>query len=375
MMLNNPFVIYGYVSPDYFCDREEETETLISALRNGRNVTLMSPRRMGKTGLVLNAFHHIRERYHNAVCFYMDIYATESLADFVKVFGETVLGKLDSVADKTIDALTSVLTRCKISVSNDLLLGGSKVTLQFEKDDAAATLSEIFAYLGKTDKECFIAIDEFQQIAEYEEDNIEALLRTYVQRYPQLHFVFSGSKNHMMSAMFDSPKRPFYRSTEKFPLTVIPEQAYYDFASAHLGKTMTVLPESAFHNIYEKFCGHTWYVQYVLNKLYEKSPAVVDDEAIGRCIHEIVRSNTEDYQKLYRLLTSNQQQLLRAIAHEGTVSAINASSFIQKYSLKGSSSVNKALAYLLDNEFVYCYEDGYQVYDRFMSLWLVAVYS
>lgn len=52
----NPFLIYGYHSPAYFCDRESETQKLISALRNGRNVTLISPRRMGKTGLIKQAF-------------------------------------------------------------------------------------------------------------------------------------------------------------------------------------------------------------------------------------------------------------------------------------------------------------------------------
>lgn len=325
---------------------------------------------MGKTGLILNAFHHINDRYPDAICFYMDIYATESLADFVKMFGETVLGKLDSVAQKTVSALTNILTHCRISYSNDAILGSSKITLQFEKEDATATLSEIFAYLKQSERECFIAIDEFQQITEYKEENIEALLRTYVQQCPLMHFVFSGSKNHMMSAMFDSPRRPFFRSTEKIPLHVIAEDSYYEFASQHLSSTMTVLQKEAFHYIFDTFGGHTWYVQYVLNKLYEMSPAVVDSDNIKQCIAGIVRSNTEDYQRLYRLLTSNQQQLLRAIAAEGNVSAINSASFMNKYKLKGSSSINKALEYLLDNEFVYRYESGYQVYDRFMTLWL-----
>ena len=48
----NPFVFQGYEGPDYFCDRQEETQTLLSHLKNGRNVTLVSPRRMGKTGLI-----------------------------------------------------------------------------------------------------------------------------------------------------------------------------------------------------------------------------------------------------------------------------------------------------------------------------------
>lgn len=53
--ITNPFLVYGYTGPDYFCDRKEDTQKLISALRNGRNITLMSPRRMGKTGLIKNA--------------------------------------------------------------------------------------------------------------------------------------------------------------------------------------------------------------------------------------------------------------------------------------------------------------------------------
>lgn len=49
----NPFVYEGYVSPVYFCDRIEESEKLISHLQNGRNVTLVSPRKIGKTGPLL----------------------------------------------------------------------------------------------------------------------------------------------------------------------------------------------------------------------------------------------------------------------------------------------------------------------------------
>ena len=50
----NPFVIEGYVSPDFFCDREKETSLLTRHLTNGCNVTLMAPRRLGKSGLVFN---------------------------------------------------------------------------------------------------------------------------------------------------------------------------------------------------------------------------------------------------------------------------------------------------------------------------------
>ena len=46
----NPFIYEGYEGPEYFCDRAGETEELITNLQNGRNTTLLSPRKIGKTG-------------------------------------------------------------------------------------------------------------------------------------------------------------------------------------------------------------------------------------------------------------------------------------------------------------------------------------
>ena len=51
-MTRNPFILEPYRSKAYFCDRESETQEILSGLENGRNITLISPRRLGKTGLI-----------------------------------------------------------------------------------------------------------------------------------------------------------------------------------------------------------------------------------------------------------------------------------------------------------------------------------
>ena len=77
-MIENPFITYGYESAEYFCDRKEETEMLTSLLTNGNHVALISPRRMGKTGLIRHTFSQelIQNQYYT---FLIDIYATKNL--------------------------------------------------------------------------------------------------------------------------------------------------------------------------------------------------------------------------------------------------------------------------------------------------------
>ena len=102
MKPNNPFVTSGYRGPEYFCDRVAETGKIVSALTNERNVTLMAPRRYGKTGLVHNVFNSLPSDYATV---YIDIYATSNLQDFTQMFANAVLGALDSVADKSLAAV------------------------------------------------------------------------------------------------------------------------------------------------------------------------------------------------------------------------------------------------------------------------------
>ena len=56
MVQLNPFIIEGYLSPEYFCDRVEETTLLTRHLTNRCNVALIAPKRLGKSGLIYNCF-------------------------------------------------------------------------------------------------------------------------------------------------------------------------------------------------------------------------------------------------------------------------------------------------------------------------------
>ena len=369
MKPNNPFLISGYHSPEFFCDREQETAKILDALSNGRNVTLIAPRRMGKTGLIRHAFYHLKEQQPEIVTLYMDIFSTQSLGDFVRLFANTVLGKLDSAPQKALSRISQFIRSCRPVFTFDEITGVPKVTIDVAPAEEENTLKEIFDYLASSEKRCYIAIDEFQQITEYDEKGVEALLRSYIQFLPNVNFIFAGSRKHVMQEMFTSSKRPFYQSTQVVTIDAIDKEKYAQFAIEHFTKHNTELPIDVFDAIYDKYNGHTWYMQALLNRLYGYNRNV-DLELVAYATEQIIAEYSYSYADLLRSYTAGNVKLLKAIAQEGCVKEVLAGDFITKYKLRAASSVSSSLKKLLNNELVYLTDQGYIIYDRFMGEWL-----
>lgn len=256
-------------------------------------------------------------------------------------------------------------------ISADELTGVPTVTLDFVADKSEQTLKEIFDYMAASGRNCYLAIDEFQQITSYPEEGTEALLRSYIQFIPNVRFIFAGSSQHLMQEMFVSAKRPFYQSTQLMVLREIDEESYYWFARNFFELRGQELDKSVFHWIYTRFEGHTWYMQAMLNRLYERNESVVDITQAEQVLMGLLEENTPVYQNLIIMLTDNQLALMKAIAHEGKVTAPNSGDFILGHGLKTPSSVNAALKSLVEKELVYKSTGGYMVYDRFMGIWLL----
>ena len=367
--INNPFVMYGYKGEAYFCDRKQESNAIENILYNGNHVSVISPRRMGKTGLVHHVFERIRKSNPDIQCFYMDIYATKCLNDFVHQLARTVLGHLNTPLQNAEHYVSTFFRNTQLTLSTDVLTGLPQWGISFTNQQTERTLEQVFSYIAKSEQMCYIAIDEFQQICDYPEKNVEALLRTYVQQLSNVRFIFLGSKQHMMATMFNSPRHPFFKSAQQLDLKAIDERIYYEFVNSWLEKKGIVLSEQLFHDVYQRVDGTTWYVQAQMNMLYQHEAGVVTETTMQECLQEVIRLQESGFNKIYSLLTNTQAKVLSAIASEGCVSAPRSSAFLQKYELK-SGSIDRALTYLMDNEYIYKKEEGYIVYDYFFGLWL-----
>ena len=376
LIVLNPFVVGKYVSDKYFCDREKETEFLIKQVENGRNVALISPRRMGKTGLVQHCFQQSRlsDSYYT---FFVDIYATSSLAEFVYLLGKAIYETLKPKRTAWTEKFFQMIASLRVGFKLDAVTGEPGFDIGLGDIQAPrTTLDEIFRYLESADKPCIVAIDEFQQIGSYEEKNVEALLRTKIQQCKQTLFIYAGSKRHLMSNMFHSSSKPFYQSAISMGLEPIPMDAYVEFADRLFEERGKHVSHELVEKVYTMFDGCTWFVQMMMNELFALTGyddicgVVMLDEAR----RNVIQAQESNYKDLLSRLAPKQKLLLQAIAKEGVVRGITSSTFIKKYNLASASSVQAALKPLLKNDIVTQNEDTYRVYDYFFSEWLANGY-
>ena len=371
-IVNNPFIVGGYLSPHYFCDRETETEQLIRNITNGRNVVIISVRRMGKTGLIRHCFYQdkIKENYHT---FFIDIYATSSLREFVFALGKEIFERLKPKGMKFIERFFSIISSLRAGFKLDTITGEPTFDIGLGDIHAAeTTLDEIFAYLEQADKSCIVAIDEFQQIGNYAEKNVEAILRTKVQHCQNARFIFAGSQKHIMMNMFNSPARPFYQSVNMMQLKSIPLTEYKAFVKRLFLVNEKHIEEELLDEVYNFFEGHTWYIQLMFNELYILTGK---GELCSRSQQTIALTNIlqmQDftYQEIFSRLPEKQKEVLIAIGKEQKAIGVTSGKFIKKYKLSTPSSVQSALKGLLEKNLVSQEQNQYEISDRLLGVWL-----
>ena len=368
MKLNNPFVLAGYKGPAYFCDRVKETKRLCDAIKNESNVTLLSPRRYGKTGLIRNAFYKL-ERSGEYETIYVDAFGAQNLADFTKLLADAVIGRLDTPLEKMGATAKRLIAGIRPTLSYDETNGRPSLSFDISKVQAERTLADIFDYLKDRERRVVIAIDEFQQIGNFPEKGVEATLRSHVQFSPA-RFIFAGSKQHLLRDMFTSPKRPFYQSSLMMPIDVIPKDSYYDFAERFFTEAGRHLDRDVFEELYRRFDGITWYVQALLWDFYAQGGNINNVSQLDDAVRLRVESSEYDQQRLLELIPDGARRLMKAIAIERAVKSPQSGDFITKYGLRAASSVKTSLTMLLDKELVYRGSEGYVIYDRFFAEYL-----
>lgn len=377
MLQPNPFIITAdYYGPEYFCDRQAETEALESNIANGRNTVLISSRRMGKTGLIAHVFNRAFVK-SNFKTFSIDLYPTSSLAELILLLAKEITGPLKSKGQSLLESFLGIVKSLRPGFKVDPVTGQFVFDLSLgEIVKPVDSLKEIFQYLEGSEVPCLVSMDEFQQIAEYPDNNVLELLRTYVQKCKHTWFIFAGSDRRMMEKLFNNPSEPFYMSCSPLYLDAIQYENYLAFARHHFEAAGKSLQEESFNQVYELFEGHTWYVQRLMNEMFAwtKPGEVADAQMASNALTFVIKTYARTFQEQMSSYPEAQKQLLIAIAKDGQAQQVTSVAFCKKHSMKSPSTVQSALRVLHDKGIVRKDGTTYSVTNRLLGIWLAKEY-
>ena len=378
--MENPFYVTGIIPEPYFCDRGKETTWMVRTLENRAHVLLTSPRRMGKTQLIRHVFEQpsIKDNYYT---FYADIYPTTSLHELVLFLSKEIYSVLVPRGKAMVDKFLAGVHSLAGSFGYDPVSGTPTFDIKLgDIHTPELTLEEIFRYLEQADRPCIFAIDEFQQIAQYPEKNVEAMLRAHIQKMSNCRFIYAGSNRHILENMFNSAAQPFYNSAEQMYLDCIPKDVYTRFAEEQFSKAGRKISPQAASFAYDLFGGHTYYVHNVFHNAfaYLDADKVVDEADISKTLNDILEERGRTFASVMNQLNFQQKETLIAIAKEGKAGGVTSVAFVKKHALKSPSSVQYAISALLEKQLL-TYESEqrtkvYSVADRFLGMWIRKTY-
>lgn len=359
----NPFSIVGYHDSKYFCDREQETKDLVSAIKNNRPVNLTSIRRMGKSALVKHVFHKLPKTYRSI---YIDLEGTDTKVGFVKKFTDELSRQLITLNKGMLKRLVDWSSGFGASISIDQLDGSPKLELSHNQKPPIESLDGLMRLMQEHPKFTFVlAIDEFQEVAKYETANVEGWVRAKMQEYQNVRFIFSGSEQTLMQTIFNDPARPFYQITQPMHLGYIDAEKYTPFIENHFKKKIS---RKEIAEILDWCRTYTYYVQYFCNHLYSlmESREYTSLEQVKRIILE---SQKHHFLAQKKLLTSIHWKLLKAIASHQEIRNLTSKNFVVASGM-AATSIRRSVQVLLEKD-VLIEENGLiKIYNVFFQRYL-----
>lgn len=365
----NPFIVSGYHSPGYFCNREEEVAWLREQITNERNCVLYSWRRIGKTALIRHFFYQIeRDKYADGV--FVDLLGTSGLTEAKRRIALAILNRFGELEKGLGSTIKKLIGSIGATIGFDPLSGTPQITFGVGHSQLANTsLEAMGGFLAERKRPVIICMDEFQQVTGYHEENVEATFRTWMQEFPMIRFIFCGSHRHMMISMFSDESRPFYRSTQIYGLEPLSQDVYARFIQLHFRKHEKQIVQEQLDQIFSWTRMQTYYVQLVCNKLFGRTDQVRSSH-IEEVLAEIIQQEIPLFSSYQQLLTAFQWKLLLAIARAETVENPLSQNFLEEYGLGAASSVSSALQALARKEFVIHHAGKYTLHDTLLMRWI-----
>lgn len=342
-----------------FCNRKTELAYLTKNIQMVRPTLLMSPRRYGKTSLVLRTFES-----NKTIFAYIDFYKEVTEEDIERSIINGIaqlLGKLESKPKQLLRLAGEFFSDFNIKVGLDSI--GLSLEAHEKKKNPADTiqkaLQKLHDFIEKKKMTVVFYIDEFQRLAEITDNHsIEAAMRHVAQISKNVVYIFSGSNRHLVEKMFFDRDRPFYKLCDTMHLERIASEHYYPYlqkaSHRQWGKN---LPDKIIEIILSLTENHPYYVNLLCSKLWSHQ-IPTSEKQVMECWNNCALENKPLIEKDIDFLSFNQKKLLISFAKFGPTDTPTGQFFLNAVNMS-STSLSQALSVLVERDYLYKDKQGF----------------
>lgn len=375
----NPFKYGRVVKDEDFADREQEIDNITRDLEAGQSVILYSPRRYGKTSLMVEVLKEMKKRgFMTALIDFYGCVSTSELAE--KIIEEVVVHNYRRT-EALINFIKSELGRLRpqltlnsegtfsVSFRRDIDSLGAEVVLEGVLD-MPQKVSE------KRKKPFVVIFDEFQEIVGLNGERVQKIIRSKIQHHDKVSYVYTGSKMHMLEHIFTGSEKAFYRSAKPYRLERISKEPFAKYIQRKFEETGIPIKSEVIQKILRFTDGHPYFTQQLCHEIWNIAITVkmVEEENFDDAINNILYTQGEFYTHIWDGLSRFQRKVLRALAYEETESPYS-SGFISRHRLTSASNIKKSLDVLVQNQQVEKENNIYRVSDIFFKEWIQRTFT
>ncbi|HUF11391.1 MAG TPA: hypothetical protein VMO47_18865, partial [Rhodothermales bacterium] len=327
-----------------------------------------------KTSLVMKMLSGLsRKSFLSA---YVDLWPTDDASSFVGALAKSLSEAGASRAEKAFETAKSLFSNLKPALTLDQ---SGNPSLQFgatpyaiPEPDLREALEAAQSIASKRNRKVVVVLDEFQRVAEYDDDTVERTLRSVIQSHKDVAYLFLGSRKHLIRSMFLDTGRPLYRSATHYPLQPIESKHWIGFILSRFEREGRSIPIPVVERLCVLTDGHPFYTQYLAHALWELTPAgeMADDARLDAALDLLLERESYAYMVLWDSLTMNQLRLLRGFALAGDDLAPFSGEFARTFGLSTPANTQSAAKGLLARDIIDREEGSFVIIDRFLKLWV-----
>ena len=372
--MENPFKYGGIVRGPYFADRKSEMNELKREMVNLNHVFLVSPRRFGKTCLLLNLIETLRR--DAMACAYIDLNAFPDIKSLATALTGITTEALETNTDKLLKMFSGFQKlRPKVTVDTEGNISAG-LELAVEEKDALSALLEGMRHAEKLaikkKKKLVVIIDEFSDLEKYNGLTIERAIRSELQKQTYISYIFSGSEQSVMLAMVRDRTRAFYKLGRIMELGPIERSAYANFILAWLKKGEYSANDDNLKRIFEIGKDVPYNIQRLCSVMWDNAieTKVIKSALIEKLPVVIAQQDSPHYEMLWRSASQPQKVLLIALKKDPTAKPFS-KDFQLKHGIGPSSSIKASLDSLVKKGILFkTLQGSYDFVDGFMPYWI-----